>query len=78
MIRKTPDKGLIDLTGKRFGCLEVLRRANIMHGRWVCKCDCGRLIVRTRTAVLRKKYKMNCTCGHDNRRGRVNLEFEKD
>ena len=34
---------LIDLTGRRFGRLTVLRRA-ASHGsqvHWVCACDCG-------------------------------------
>lgn len=32
-----------DLTGKRFGNLEVLSRASNINGRisWLCKCDCG-------------------------------------
>jgi len=33
---------LIDLTGKRFGRLLVLKRvANVgPHARWECRCDC--------------------------------------
>lgn len=34
---------LIDLTGKRFGRLTVVKRAENVKNRpcWVCKCDCG-------------------------------------
>lgn len=32
-----------DLTGKRFGKLEVLGRSTAIRGRaaWICRCDCG-------------------------------------
>lgn len=34
---------LIDLTGRKFGRLTVLRRANASgeRPRWLCRCDCG-------------------------------------
>jgi hypothetical protein len=35
----------IDLTGKRFGRLEVLKRVENEkrgHPRFLCKCDCGK------------------------------------
>lgn len=75
MIRKKQNKGLIDMSGKRFGCIRVLRRAELERGKWVCQCDCGRLIARTRTAIINKKYKQECSCDRDKRRGHVNLEF---
>jgi hypothetical protein len=34
----------IDLIGRRFGRLLVIKRSdntNLGHSRWVCKCDCG-------------------------------------
>lgn len=35
-----PNKNLIDLTGQRFGRLEVLKYNG--NSRWECKCDCGK------------------------------------
>lgn len=37
---------LIDLTGKRFGRLVVLSRAETKRGQtfWNCKCDCGNIV----------------------------------
>lgn len=33
----------IDLTGKRFGRLAVLKRlGNTYHAHWLCVCDCGK------------------------------------
>lgn len=36
----------IDLSGERFGRLTVLQKAKSRNGqaRWICKCDCGKLI----------------------------------
>ena len=37
----------IDLTGQRFGRLVVVNRSNNQPSkevRWVCKCDCGRIV----------------------------------
>ena len=47
-------RGLVDLTGNRYGRLVVIERApNVMYGEcqaqtmWRCRCDCGaELIVR--------------------------------
>jgi len=38
----------LDLTGQRFGKLTVIEPTQ-QHGRlvWRCKCDCGRLVVRS-------------------------------
>ena len=50
-----------DLTGKKFGRLTVIGRANNSKaGRvmWLCKCDCGRI-------------KKNPVCTHDLKRGAV-------
>lgn len=36
----------VDLTGQRFGRLEVLGRAasyQNIHAKWVCQCECGNL-----------------------------------
>lgn len=32
---------LIDLTGRRFGRLVVIRRSDTSPKHWVCRCDCG-------------------------------------
>lgn len=37
-----PNKNLIDLTGQRFGRLEVLKYNG--NSRWECKCDCGKIV----------------------------------
>lgn len=61
---------LIDLTGRRFGRLTVLRRdgvGNAWQTMWLCRCDCGNLsrvemgnLVRGRTrscGCLKRDYK---------------------
>lgn len=39
---KRNQEGLIDLTGKKFGKLTVVKRIEGQHTPWLCKCDCGR------------------------------------
>ena len=58
----------IDLTGKRFGRLSVIKReANSKGGqaRWLCKCDCGNETV-VRSSELRRegvrKGTKSCGC----------------
>lgn len=60
---------LIDLTGKRFGQLTVLKRAenNILPSglkepMWLCQCDCGETSV-VRGAFLRTGHTKSCGCG---------------
>lgn len=36
-----------DYTGKRFGFLTVLKRADKGYSRWLCRCDCGKIITVT-------------------------------
>lgn len=38
-----------DLTDKKFGALLVLRREK---PRWICRCDCGAIIVRSTKQLL--------------------------
>lgn len=54
---------LVDLTGKRFGVLTVIKRANNISNRtaWVCKCDCGNVISTTGTNLTRGNSK-SCGC----------------
>lgn len=60
---------LIDLTGKRFGYLTVIKRdgakgkvgSKVKHVTWLCSCDCGKTIV-TRGAELRRGGTKSCGC----------------
>ena len=59
---------MIDLTGKRFGKLVVLSRAEnrvLKSGRsvpeWNCKCDCGKF-VKVRGDMLRTGNTKSCGC----------------
>lgn len=58
---------VIDETGKRYGRLTVLSRAdNTKHGlaRWVCRCDCGNTV----TVIgnhLRRGDTLSCGCFHN-------------
>lgn len=58
----------IDLTGKRFGRLLVVRRGKdyirkngIVSVRWECKCDCGNSVL-VRGSVLRNGESRSCGC----------------
>lgn len=63
---------LIDLTGKRFEKLTVLRvEGKIEHGkeaRWMCKCDCGAL-KSFKSSELRRGAAKSCGCSR--------LEFQR-
>ena len=56
---------MIDLTGKRFGNLLVLSRAESPNKQaaWLCRCDCG-----NETVVLgwnlRSGHTISCGCVH--------------
>ena len=56
---------MIDLTGKRFGRLTVISRADIkdrdQRTRWHCLCDCGKMIVVTGNALQQENTK-SCGC----------------
>jgi hypothetical protein len=62
---------LKDLTGKRFGKLLVIKRAENINGRvaWTCLCDCGREHV-VRTGDL--------TTGHIQSCGKCNYKYENN
>lgn len=54
-----------DLLGRRFGCLEVIRRvANDRwnHPRWLCRCDCG-TETEVSAANLRRSRSPTRSCG---------------
>lgn len=55
---------VIDLIGKRFGRLVVLRRDGSIHGNrkaWLCACDCGGTAVSS-TTKLQLGEKLSCGC----------------
>ena len=59
---------LIDLTGKRFGRLVVVKRveqtnARIRTARWLCKCDCGS-DTTVDGSYLRTAATKSCGCLH--------------
>lgn len=59
-----------DLTGKRFGRLVVIKRAedymapnNLKIAQWLCKCDCGgEIIVRGASLTRTKNATKSCGC----------------
>lgn len=55
---------LIDLTGKRYGKLTVLRRADYNKGKrvvWVCQCDCGKVVDKAGSDLKNSDTK-SCGC----------------
>lgn len=67
---------LIDLTGKRFGKLFVVEKADphITKGgkyvtMWKCKCDCGNITV-VDTQKLRKGHTTSCGCAKRENKGK--------
>lgn len=70
---------IIDLTGRRFGRLVVLRLADDQTktpqdttARWLCRCNCGNVVVRSRK-LLRSGCVNSCLpCGA------VNVQFYWD
>ena len=59
----------VDLTGRRFGKLQVVEKLPVKHtypsgqktGKWRCKCDCGKEIVTISAALLKGTTK-SCGC----------------
>ena len=58
-------KNTVDLTGKRFGRLVVLKKQTEgEHGtrnRWICKCDCGNVIDVAQTSLISGRQN-SCGC----------------
>ena len=72
---------LKDLTGKRFGKLTVLERAESKNGRtyWKCKCDCGNELNVIASNLLRGNTK-SCGCSsteYANKHKYINLSGQK-
>lgn len=59
-IRK-PRGDYIDLTGRVFGMLTVIRRGGSKPVKWFCQCECGNETV-THGASLRKGKTRSCGC----------------
>jgi hypothetical protein len=58
---------VIDLTGLRFGRLQVIAFDRIDKGAWwECACDCGNCVV-VRSTCLRRGGTQSCGCGHKGR-----------
>lgn len=61
---------LIDLTGKRFGKLVVIERAQDRppgRTRWLCRCDCG--TERDFPASKLMRNRISCGCARSEKRG---------
>lgn len=60
----------IDLTGQKFGKLQVIRRNGAEKCRgnalWICQCDCG-VLTTTRSSFLRKGVTKSCGCFRNTR-----------
>lgn len=54
---------LIDLTGKKFGRLTVVKRAenNAYGPMWICVCDCGKTTIKS-GCCLRNGHTTSCGC----------------
>ena len=70
---------LIDLTGKRFGRLTVVKRAeNSKSGKtqWLCLCDCGNYVVVT-SINLKNKHTRSCGCLNRESTSNRNKKYNK-
>ena len=74
-------KGKLELAGKRFGKLRVIRKSPVRHWmgavarpfiRWICRCDCGRRTVVLADSLVSKHTQ---TCGHISHRMGENASF---
>lgn len=52
-----------DLTGRRFGKLEVICRDENRHGYWICECECGnRKSIKGTSLTGKKNHTISCGC----------------
>lgn len=62
---RRPNPRKINMVGKRFGMLTVIKEAENPYGikkaAWECKCDCGKSIVAIGD-LLRRGYYSSCGC----------------
>ena len=57
----------IDITGQKFGRLEVVRfsgKTKHRHSIWLCNCDCGNTLTVEKPALVSGKTR-SCGCLHD-------------
>lgn len=74
-----------DLTGQKFGLLTVIRLAkddekihDSSHGaQWVCKCDCGAIVIKS-TYALKRKNVQNINCGNREKHPLQNKGYYND
>lgn len=68
----------IDLTGQRFGMLEVIAEGDKVEysTEWICKCDCGR-IVKKLSCVLRRGKVTDCGCIKEAKKAKREAEKEE-
>ena len=55
---------IIDLTGKRFGRLTVVKKSNVPKGKgakWDCICECGNMVI-VKTGALNYGSTKSCGC----------------
>lgn len=76
-LKGKPSKRLIDLAGKRFGRLTVIRRhgdATLGHKKtlWQCTCDCGKETI-AQMDNLRSGHTQSCGCWMDESRGQSSV-----
>lgn len=66
----------LDLTGRRFGKLTVLRPAENLGIKtaWICRCDCGQETV-VRTNSLRSGHTVSCGCTGGSQNARRGLTY---
>lgn len=64
-----------DITGERYGKLTVVRyegRAKNGHSLWLCKCDCGRETIVSRSN-LQGGHQVSCGCKRRKQASEMNL-----
>lgn len=53
----------VDMVGRRFGRLTVLRKSAVRMGKFMCRCDCGNIAVVI-GGNLRRGNTTSCGCRH--------------
>jgi len=66
----------IDLTGRRFGRLTVIGKAEPRksHRRWLCRCSCGQEKI-VEESHLKSGHTKSCGCYRSERRQSVNMDL---
>lgn len=65
-----------DLTGQKFGRLTVLKfshRGKFRQSFWVCKCDCGSILI-VRAGDLKNGHTKSCTCIQKEKVSKINFK----